>query len=509
MIELNEVVYHWKKGQNNSQIARSLGISRPTVRKYLAAAQAAGLTREESEPTATIAENVMAAVAKAAKPASAAIGAVQEVIGLHKEQICSWLDEPDMTAKQICRLLAEQGYPFNYSSLKRYVKKLKPDNSQRVTVRLETSAGEQAQVDFGQVSLTLGDHKKRVWAFVMTLSYSRHRFVRFVERQDTTTWLDCHSRAFEFFGGCPRTVLLDNLKAGVVKADLYDPIINRAYAELERHYGFVADPAKVRTPEHKGKVERSMPTVRQQLAAGRQYQDLADANEKALAWALTGIGKEKHGTTKEEPLLRFERDEKNTLIPLPGSRFEIPLWKECTVHPDHHLVFDKSYYSVPTRYVGKKVWARGTFRLTEIFLEGELIKCHVRAHKPATWRTDENDYPEKAKAFLFAHPTWCRQQAETFGEDVGRMVREVLEPHSLQNLRKAQAVLRLADKYGAAKLNDACRHLLSFGSTSRQSLQRILEHGIPKQQELPTVPTISTEGEQCLHPATSFGEVAA
>jgi transposase len=509
MIELNEVVYHWQKGQNITQIARSLGISRPTVRKYLKAAKAAGLTREAGETSSAIPENVMAAMAEAAKPAPFAAGGVQEIIALHKEQISAWLDEPDMTAKQVCRLLAEQGYPFNYSSLKRYVRKLKPDNSQRVTVRLETATGDQAQVDFGQVTLSLGDKKKRVWAFVMALSYSRHRFVRFVERQDTNTWLDCHIRAFEFFGGCPRTVLLDNLKAGVVKADLYDPTINRAYAELERHYGFVADPAKVRTPEHKGKVERSMPTVRQQLAAGRQYKDLAEANEKALTWLLTGIGQEKHGTTHEEPVLRFERDEKNALIHLPSSRFEIPHWKECTVHPDHHVVFDKSYYSVPTRYVGKKVWVRGTFRLTEIFLDRELIKCHVRAHKPGTWRTDENDYPDKAKAFLFAHPTWCRQQAETFGEDVARMVKEILEPHSLQNLRKAQAVLRFADKHGAAKLNDACRHLLSFGSTSRHSLQRVLENGIPKKQELPTIPTISAEGEQCLHPATSFGEVAA
>lgn len=509
MIELNEVVYHWQQGHSISQIARSLGISRPTVRKYLEAAKAAGLTRESGETATAIADEVMAAVARAAKPVPSAAGGVQEVIVLHKEQISAWLDEPDMTAKQICRLLSEQGYPFNYSSLKRYVRKLKPDHARKVTVRLETAAGDQAQVDFGQVTLLFGAIKKRVWAFVMTLSYSRHRFVRFVERQDTASWLDCHIRAFEFFGGIPKTVLLDNLKAGVIKADLYDPTINRAYAELERHYGFVADPAKVRTPEHKGKVERSMPTVRQQLAAGRQYQDLADANEKALDWSLTGIGQEKHGTTHEEPMLRFERDEKNVLIPLPASRFEIPLWKECTVHPDHHLVFDKSYYSVPTRYVGKKVWARGTFRLTEIFLDGQLIKCHARAHKPGTWRTDQSDYPAKAKAFLFAHPTWCRQQAEIFGEDVARMVNEILEPHSLQNLRKAQAVLRFADKYGAAKLNDACRHLLSFGSTSRYSLQRVLENGIPKQEEEPTIPAISKEGEQCLHPATSFGEVAA
>ncbi|UWZ79782.1 DDE-type integrase/transposase/recombinase [Geoalkalibacter halelectricus] len=138
---------------------------------------------------------------------------------------------------------------------------------------------------------------RQLWVFVLTLSFSRHRFVRFVERQDLPSWLDCHVRAFEFFGGVPKTVLLDNLKAGVVRPDLYDPTINRAYAELERHYGFVADPAKVATPEHKGKVERQVPVVRQQLVAGRSYVDLADLNQKALLWCREQVGREIHGTS--------------------------------------------------------------------------------------------------------------------------------------------------------------------------------------------------------------------
>lgn len=506
MNDFAEVLFHWQKDQNKTRIAASLGISRPTVRKYLKIAQAAGLTKESG---AADLARALDEIKKAATPTSVWPGAVRQSIACHEQTIKSWLDEPDMTAKQIKRLLAEQGEVFSYTSIKRYVRQFRPSQSCVATVRLETAAGEQAQVDFGQVTLLLGEIRKKVWAFVMVLSYSRHRFVRFVERQDTTTWLDCHIRAFEFFDGCPKTVLLDNLKAGVVKTDLHDPTINRAYAELERHYGFVADPAKVRTPEHKGKVERSMPTVRQQLVAGRQYLDLADANEKALAWSLTGIGMDKHGTTHEEPVLRFERDERACLIPLPGSRFESPLWKECKVHPDHHVVFDKSYYSVPTRYVGKTVWVRGTFRMTEVFLDRELIKCHARAHKPGTWRIDMNDYPDSSKVFLFAHPTWCRQHAKTLGESVALMVNQILAPHSLQNLRKAQAVLRLADKHGAVSLDAACRHLLSFGSTSRASLQRLLEKGIPKEPEQLSIPAISAEGELCLHPAASFGEVAA
>ena len=506
MNDFAEVLYHWQKDQNKTQIAASLGISRPTVRKYLKIAQAAGLTKESD---AAELARILCEIKNAALPVSVSPGVVRRGIACHEQAITMWLDEPDMTAKQIKRLLAEKGELFSYTSIKRYVREIRPSSSPAVTVRLETDAGDQGQVDFGQVTLLLGEVKKKAWAFIMVLSYSRHRFVRFVERQDANTWLDCHIRAFEFFNGCPKTVLLDNLKAGVVKADLYDPTINRAYAELERHYGFVADPAKVRTPEHKGKVERSMPTVRQQLVAGRQYLDLADANEKALAWSLTGIGMDKHGTTHEEPVLRFERDEKGCLIPLPTSRFESPLWKQCKVHPDHHVVFDKSYYSVPTRYVGKSVWVRGTFRMTEIFLERELIKCHARAHKAGTWRTDMHDYPESSKVFLFAHPTWCRQHAETLGESVALMINQILAPHSLQNLRKAQAVLRLVDKHGAEKLDAACRHLLPFGSTSRASIQRLLEKGIPAMQLPLSIPCISAEGELCLHPAASFGEVAA
>lgn len=506
MIELSEVLYQWQKGQNITRIAASLGISRPTVRKYLNVAMAAGLSQQEDSP---VTEHILNEIAKASRPAPSAAGVVQQALSQFETNITAWLSEPDMTATQICRLLKERGHLFSYSSVKRYVRGLKPEFNRPVTVRLETPAGEQGQVDFGQVSLNLGESRKRVWAFVMTLSFSRHRFVRLVERQDTATWLDCHIRAFEFFGGVPRTIVLDNLKAGVSKPDLYDPTINRAYQELERHYGFIADPAKIRTPEHKGKVERSMPTVRQQLVAGRVYHDLADANEKALTWSLSGVGMEKNGTTHEEPLLRFEREEKACLIPLPANRFETPLWKECTVHPDHHVVFDKSYYSLPTRYVGKKVWVRGTFRMVEIFHDRELIKSHTRAHRPGTWRTDMADYPEKAKVFLFAHPVWCRTQAEGLGSNVARMVHEILEPHSLQNLRKAQAVLRLGEKYGAQKLDAACEHLLLFGSTYIKSLQRILEQGIPAPKEEARIPVISSNGEQCLHPAASFGEVAA
>lgn len=505
MIEISEVLYQWQQGRNKSKIAESLGISRPTLRNYLNLALAAGLTVSSStEEVASIALSVQAAVTGGKVVAAPA----REAISAHDERIRQLLAEPDMTARQIWRLLAEAGHSFSERSINRYVQRIAPFQP-AVTVRLEVDPGTQAQVDFGQATLTLGGVRKRLWAFVMTLSYSRHRFVRFVERQDVATWLDCHIRAFQFYGGVAAAVLLDNLKSGVVKPDLYDPTINRAYAELERHYGFVADPAKVRTPEHKGKVERSVPIVRQQLAAGRTYLDLADANEKALCWCRDEIGLRPHGTTHEAPRIRFERDEKSTLRELPATRFDMPVWKECTVHPDHHVVFEKSYYSVPTRYVGKKVWVRRGLMMVDIFHKDAKIKTHPTAHRPGTWRTDLNDYPEGKKLFLQFQPAWCRKEAHRMGEFAGKMVDEILSPHALVHLRKAQGIIRLGEKHGAEKLDDVCRYLLENGSNSHCAVKRLLEKGIPQAAPAVKPPPVSDEGRELLHPATSFGEVSS
>lgn len=507
MIEFDEVFFRYQKGHSLSQIARCVGQSRDTVRKYLGWAREAGLTVGGDDP-----ERIQAVAAVRAKlggstPAEA--GEAQKLLAPHTERIRKLLAEEDMTIKQVWRLLREDRPPVrvSYPTVKRFVHQHVAPKTPRTTVRLETPPGRQAQVDFGQVHLRIAGQRTRLWAFVMTLAYSRHRFVRFVEHQDIQTWIDCHVRAFEFFGGVPETVLLDNLKAGVVRPDLYDPTINRAYGELERHYGFVVDPARVATPEHKGKVERSMPTVRQQLVAGRDYADLAAATEGAMRWCREGVGREPHGTTQEPPVERFERDERGVLAPLPPTAFECPTWAEAKVHPDHHIVFGRSYYSLPTRFVGKTVWVRATARLVAIYLDGDLIKTHPRAHRRGTWMTDESDYPDAARAFLMAHPQYCRKKAAELGAHAGRFVDAILANHAIRNLRKAQAVVRLGDKYGSARLDEACQYLLAFDTTDLRRLQRILDKGVPtlaRPQEPATVIVLSPQAVSFLHPPESF-----
>jgi len=505
MIEFDEVFFRFQQGQNVSQIARALGQARDTVRKYLRRGIEAGLTVGGDESQR---HRVRAAVhATLVRPEATPPRASEQLLQPYAEQIGRWLGEEDMTVKQIWRLLRERGVAVGHTSVKRFVRRHIEPPVPRVTVRLETPPGRQAQVDFGRAKLHLGDERRLRWAFVMALSHSRHRFVRFVERQDTATWIDCHVRAFEFFGGVPETVLLDNLKPGVVKPDLYDPTVNRAYGELERHYGFVVDPTRVAKPEHKGKIERSMPTIRQQLVAGRHYADLAAANEAALRWCRDGVGREVHGTTQEAPLVRFERDEQAALKPLPATAFERPTWAELKVHPDHHVVFERSYYSVPTRFVGRSVWVKGTRHLVEIYCDETLIKTHPRATRRGTRVTDENDYPEAAKAHLFAHPVYCRTKAAHYGPNTGRFVETILASHALVHLRKAQAVLRLGEKYGARRMEEACAYLLHFETTEIRRLQRILEKGVPtlfRAAAEPKPATLSQQALGFLHAPESF-----
>ena len=288
MEEYLELVYQWHRGRSIRQIRDSLQISRKTMGKYLRLFMARGLSREKPLPPQEELARMVASVVQVAvfeQPA-------RERIRLYHQQIQEWLEQPDMTIQQVQRLLEEQHeLKVSYMSVYRYVRSHIVPLCKPVTVRMHSPAGEQGQVDFGYAGLMQDPEtgkRRKTWVFIMILSYSRHRFGRFVFGQDSPTWLDCHMRAFSFFRGCPRLLVLDNLKDGVLKPDLYDPTLNPAYAELERHYGFVADPAKVQMARHKGKVERCVPVVRQQILAGRRFRDIEEANEKALEWCLKG-----------------------------------------------------------------------------------------------------------------------------------------------------------------------------------------------------------------------------
>jgi transposase len=482
MIEVKEVLYRWTQGMGKKTIARSLGLSRNTIREILNQAIGFGLQQNSSIETLDLVVEQLQG--QRSKKKTNPMG-VQAKLSQYHEQVHDWFNMPHITVTQMVRLFAELGETISETSLRTYVR-AHFDSKPKTTVHMVTIPGQQAQVDFGYVGLMKDPitlKMKKAYAFIMTLSHSRHRFVRFVFNQDSKTWIDCHIRAFHFFGGVPHTVLLDNLKAGVIKPDIYDPILNRAYSELERHYGFIIDPAKVRIARHKGKVERSVTIVRQQVLAGREFESINAANDRALTWCKDEIAHRVTRTTGRTPWDLYTSEDKPSLKALPEQDFECPIWQEGLVHKDQHVVFNGSFYSVPHHYVHQQVSVRATDKVVQFFSDMKLIKTHVRSLKKGAWITDEFDYPEGARKFLQQDEEYCLGAAKEIGTATVELISSILTPSSLTRRRKTQALLRLADTYGNQRLENACRRALDFGNTTYDSVKTILVKNLDKLSE--------------------------
>ena len=247
---------------------------------------------------------------------------------------------------------------------------------------MHTGPGEEAQIDFGAAGPFVDPASGRArsaWVFVMTLGYSRHQYAELVFDQTVRTWIACHRQAFAWFGGVPRRLVLDNLKAAVLEAALHDPVLGEAYRRMAQHYGVVVSPTRPRTPEHKGKVESGVHFVKRSFLAGHAFADLRVANEALRRWIVERAGTREHGTTHEAPLALFEAHERAALLPLPAEPFELRETRSVKVHPDCHVVIDGSYYSVPYAQVGAQLDAFVSERVVELFRGTELIATHPRA----------------------------------------------------------------------------------------------------------------------------------
>ncbi len=478
MIEIKEVLFQWCQKRGKKTIARSLGLAKNTVKEIINQAESLGLN-QDSDKLEAIAEALQTVRnEKKTNPKG-----VQYKINQYRDQIKEWLKDEHMTTTQMMRLLIEKGEVVSETSLRTYLKINFPAPKVS-TIHLETIAGQCAQVDFGYVGLMVDPETskaKKCYAFLMTLAHSRYKFLRFVFNQNSDTWLDCHIRAFEFFGGVPKTVILDNLKSGVIRPDIYDPTLNRAYADFERHYGFIADPAKVRTPQHKGIVERNIRTVKEQVIAGRQHEDIHTANKSALHWCQHEIAKRVVRTTGRTPWDLFQQEDKPALLPLPNKRFEQPNWQEAKVHKDQHIVYQHSFYSLPYTLIGEQVWVKTSEQFIKIYYQEKLIKTHPKAYEKGSWVTDKQDYPSYVAEFIEKDRETCLNEAKALGQSVYEYIEKFYRTESWTFRRKAHATLRLAETYGVDRLNQACAYALSYENFNHDGLINILKNGYDQQ----------------------------
>jgi len=309
-------------------------------------------------------------------------------------------------------------------------------------------------------------------------------FVRPVLRLDARSWVAAHVAAFAFFGGAARRLVPDNLATGVDRPDLYDPKINRAYGELAAHYGALVAPARAAKPKDKARVERPMPYVRDSFWRGRDWRDEAHMQADAVAWCMEVAGRRHHRSLEgAEPLVVFRAVEAEALLALPPAVFELAGWSSPKVGPDCHVKVAKTLYSVPWRYIGRRVDAREGDRTVEFFLDGKVIKTWARLDKGR--QTDWDDYPPEKVAFLMRTPAWCRKRAAELGPAVVAVTASLLEVNALHRLRSAQGVLRLADKH-PERLDAACARALAVGDPSYRTVKGILAAGTESDPESET-----------------------
>ena len=484
MANVVEVLEHWAAGRPLRAIAFSLGLDRNTVRKYITPAREAGYGPACGVPP----EGWVAFVARVCPKLGTARNnglAWAELAARHDEIAEALKTNRPSTVWQ--RMHDDAGLQASLPSFRRYALAMLPDayaRRPRITVRRDDPPpGDEAQVDYGRLGKWVDPVTGEgmiLHAFILVLSFSRHMFVAIVRRMDAATWIDCHLRAFAFFEAVPRRIILDNLKSGVLKPDLYDPLINRGYAELAHHVGCLIDPARAARPTDKPRVERQVPYVRESFWTGRTFGSLEEINRGAEQWCLKVAGLRRHGTTRTEPLLLFQTLEQPAMLPLPTTPFEVVTWVRAKVGRDCHAHVQSTLYSIAFRYVGQRLEVRVSSTLVRFYLGAHLVKAHLRG-RPGQRVTDWNDYPPEKAAFFQRTPAWCRQQAMQLGPHVHTAVSELLDEHHLHFLRQSQGIIRLAETYGVARLDAACQRALSYGNARYRTIKTILEKGLDPQ----------------------------
>lgn len=481
MSDILDLLRRAKAKDSLRRIARATGMDRKTVRNYLHIAAEHGFG--EAVPEEQLPE-IAAAVLRSlhAEPTkTAAPGACAPLLP-HRELLSGWLEADGLTLTKAHIKLDRMGVEVSYSTLYRYVRETLGFGGPKVTVRMaDTEPGEVAQVDFGRMGLVFDPETGRdrvLHALVVTLVFSRHQYVFLTHRQDLDALIAGIEEAWERFGGVTRRLIIDNMKAAVVKADRYEPVFNRTFQEYSQHRGFIIDPAVIRHPEGKATVENQIKYVRDNFFAGEAFTDREHAQREAEHWCRTTAGLRLHGTTRKRPLLVFEQEEQPALLPLSSERFDVPVWALCKVHPDHHVRFKNALYSLPTRYVGKQVEVKGTRALVRIYLQNQLIKTHPKA-APGQRRTDFDDYPKEKSAYALRDVAFYLRKAKDNGEKQGAFMAELLcgdVPWAY--IRQAQQLLRLTDKYGGSRVEAACGRALAFGLMNVSRVERIIKQSL-------------------------------
>jgi transposase len=313
-----------------------------------------------------------------------------------KDEIVRLIEKHPYSATQVYQLIKEQGYSGGYNTVKRYVRKIRP---QRTTafLKLAFAPGECAQVDWGSWgSVNVGGTTRRLSFFVMVLCYSRLMYVEFTVSQTMEHWLACHQHGFDFFGGVPSRIMVDNLKSAVLKRIVGQaPVFNPTYLDFADHYGFGISACNVGKGNEKGIVERGVGYVKKNLLNGLEIKDFHHLEPICRNWLDTTCNVRLHGQTKKQPLKLFTR-EQPCLRPLPANPYDIGVISQLRASSQFRVTLDTNRYSVPAEYAGSRLICKRYPDRICLYHQDNLIARHQRSYD----RHQDIEDPDHPKALL-------------------------------------------------------------------------------------------------------------
>jgi transposase len=478
VFEVREVLRCWLAGEGLRRVAERAGVDRKTARRYVEAAQAAGLTRDGGE--GQLSDGLVGAVVAAVRPARAAgHGAAWEALLVEEARIKEWIEKDRLQLTNIHGKLVRRGVDVPYRTLHRFATERCGFGSRAATVRVaDGQPGVECQVDFGRLGL-IGDpvtgRRRVAHALIFTAVYSRHLFVWLSFTQTLSAVIAGCEAAWAYFGGTFAVLIPDNMSPIVADADPINPTFTPGWLDYAQARGFGTDPARVRRAKDKPKVERSVQFVRENFFRGEDFTDLAQAQARVEHWCSVTAGLRVHGTTFARPAEVFAELEAPALLPRPGTPYDVPVFASPKVARDLHIEVAKALYSVPGELIGQYVQVRADAHLVKVFSRGQLVKTHPR--QPAGGRSsDPGDYPPERAAYALRDVASLTRKAALAGQHVGVYAARLLNvPLPWTRMRTVYRLLGLVRSYGEVATDAACARALELDVVDVTKVARILE----------------------------------
>lgn len=464
VVEVREVLRGWLEGAGLRKVAERSGVDRKTARRYVQAAEAEGLVRGAG--LEALSDELIGAVVAAVRPARPnGHGAAWDLLLAREEQIKAWVaggkGHDPLSIVKIGELLARAGCVVPYRTLHRFAVERCGFRVKTTTVRVnDGEPGVECQIAFAQMGFICDPEtgkKRRVHALIFTAVLSRHMFVWLTYSQTLAAMIAGCEAAWGFFGGV--------FKAVVSAADAVNPRLSTGWLDYAQHVGFATDPARVRTPQDKPRVERAVQFVRGNFWAGERFTDLEEAQARVEAWCSERAGMRIHGSTAARPLEMFNELEAACLLTVPAP-YDVPVFTRVKVHRDFHVEVARALYSLPQQWIGQHLDARADSELVKLFHRGQLVKTHPR-QPPGGRSTDRVDLPEHKAGYAMRDLTQLITTCAGHGPNIGIYAERLLDdPLPWTRMRSVYRLLGLVRRYGPGPVETACSRSLDLDVVS-------------------------------------------